>query len=69
MALSTDIISRLLRPATAAQYLGVGVSSLLEIGASPLKLGRRALYDRRDLDRIADDLSAVLADNPFRLAS
>src|SRR3546814_8487549 len=47
---------RLLRRQDAAAYLGIGVSMLDEHGPSPKRLGRRVLYDIRDLDRWADAL-------------
>lgn len=47
---------RLMREELAAAYLGIGVSTLRERGPKPNHLGRRVLYDRRDLDRWADAL-------------
>jgi hypothetical protein len=34
----------------AAKYLGIGVTLLAELGAPCVKLGRRCVYDRLDLD-------------------
>jgi len=34
----------------AACYLGIGVTLLTQIGPLPLKIGRRCVYDRLDLD-------------------
>ncbi len=39
----------------AAQYLGIGVTLLTEIGPLPIKIGRRCVYDRLDLDRWLED--------------
>jgi len=39
----------------AAHYLGIGKTLLARIGPSPIRLGRRCLYDRVDLDRWLDD--------------
>ena len=42
----------------AAQYLGIGVTLLTEIGPLPVKIGRRCVYDRLDLDRWLDEYKA-----------
>lgn len=47
---------RLLSRAMAAQYLGIGISTLDDRGPNPKRIGRRVLYDIRDLDRWADAL-------------
>ena len=41
---------RCLSKEQAAEYLGIGVTLLEQIGPVPLKLGRRAVYDVVDLD-------------------
>ena len=52
----------------AAAYLGIGASTLRESGPEPKRLGRRVLYDRRDLDRWADALGGQPLDEPAREA-
>lgn len=47
---------RLMAEPLAAGYVSVSVSTLREHGPEPKRLGRRILYDRRDLDRWADAL-------------
>ena len=42
----------------AAQYLGIGTTLLTEIGPLPIKIGRRCVYDRLDLDRWLDEYKA-----------
>lgn len=39
----------------AARYLGIGRTLLARIGPPPVRLGRRLVYDRVDLDRWLDD--------------
>lgn len=39
----------------AAHYLGIGRTLLSRIGPPPIRLGRRRVYDRVDLDRWLDD--------------
>ncbi len=39
----------------AARYLGIGRTLLGRIGPPPIRLGRRRVYDRIDLDRWLDD--------------
>ncbi|MET0117595.1 MAG: hypothetical protein ABW090_09235 [Sedimenticola sp.] len=47
--------ARCLSKQQAAQYLGIGVTLLTQIGPLPIKLGRRCLYDVVDLDAWLDD--------------
>lgn len=47
---------RLMDEPQAAEYLSIGKTMLREHGPEPKRLGRRVLYDRRDLDRWADRL-------------
>jgi hypothetical protein len=39
----------------AARYLGIGRTLLARIGPPPVRLGRRLVYDRVDLDRWLND--------------
>jgi predicted DNA-binding transcriptional regulator AlpA len=39
----------------AAHYLGIGRTLLARIGPPPVRLGRRLVYDRVDLDRWLDE--------------
>lgn len=39
----------------AARYLGIGRTLLARIGPPPIRLGRRRVYDRVDLDRWLDE--------------
>lgn len=39
----------------AAEYLGIGVTLLTQIGPRPIKIGRRCIYDTVDLDQWLDD--------------
>src|SRR5271167_2677325 len=41
---------RCLTKGQAAAYLGIGVTLLAELGVPSVKLGRRCVYDRVDLD-------------------
>lgn len=50
----------------AAAYLGIGKTTLRDSGPKPKNLGRRILYDRRDLDRWADALSGQPLDDRQR---
>lgn len=59
---------RLLRRHEAAAYLGIGVSMLDEHGPAPKRLGRRVLYDIRDLDRWADALDGQPLDEAQKKA-
>lgn len=45
---------RLMAEDLAAAYIGISTSSLRERGPAPKHVGRRALWDIRDLDRWAD---------------
>src|SRR3712207_3561874 len=47
---------RLMDEPQAGEYLSIGKTMLREHGPKPKRLGRRVLYDRRDLDRWADRL-------------
>lgn len=47
---------RLMAEPLAAAYVSVSVTTLRDHGPEPKRLGRRVLYDRRDLDRWADAL-------------
>jgi hypothetical protein len=47
--------ARCLNKRQAAEYLGIGVTLLAEIGPRPLKLGRRCVYDVVDLNTWLDD--------------
>ena len=47
--------ARCLSREQAANYLGIGVTLLTEIGPSPIKIGRRCVYDVLDLDRWLDE--------------
>lgn len=49
---------RLMDEPQAAEYLSIGKTLLRAHGPAPKRLGRRVLYDRRDLDRWADRLGA-----------
>jgi hypothetical protein len=52
---------RLLAEPEAAEYLSIGKTLLRTRGPDPRRVGRRVLYDIRDLDRWADRL----ADQPL----
>jgi hypothetical protein len=39
----------------AAEYLGIGVTLLMELGVPHLKLGRRCVFDKVDLDAWLDE--------------
>ncbi len=47
---------RLLSVGEAADYLSISATTLREHGPAPKRVGRRVLYDLRDLDRWADRL-------------
>lgn len=47
---------RLMDERQAVEYLSIGKTMLRAHGPRPKRLGRRCLYDRRDLDRWADSL-------------
>jgi len=46
---------RCLSKEEAARYLGIGVTLLAELGIPFLKIGRRCLYDKVDLDDWIED--------------
>jgi hypothetical protein len=50
-----DLSPRCLSRIEAARYLGIGKTLLARIGPPPIRLGRRRVYDRVDLDRWLDD--------------
>ena len=47
--------ARCLSRTQAAVYLGIGTTLLARIGPPPIRLGRRRVYDRVDLDRWLDN--------------
>lgn len=47
--------ARCLNKEQAAEYLGIGVTLLSELGVPFIKLGRRCLYDKLDLDAWLDE--------------
>ena len=47
--------ARLLSAENAAQYLGIGTTLFATLGLPSIRIGRRVLYDRIDLDRWVDD--------------
>jgi hypothetical protein len=47
--------ARCLNKRQAAEYLGIGVTLLSQIGPRPIQLGRRRVYDVVDLDTWLDD--------------
>lgn len=47
---------RLMRDDLAAVYLGISATTLRERGPKPKSVGRRVLWDIKDLDRWADRL-------------
>ena len=47
--------ARLLGKNDAAWYLGIGVTLLEQLDVPRIKIGRRCLYDRIDLDRWLDE--------------
>lgn len=53
---------RLMSTLLAAAYLSVSPSTLARLGIPSRNIGRRVLYDRRDIDRWADALSGLEAD-------
>jgi hypothetical protein len=50
--------ARCLNKSQAADYLGTGITLLVEIGPKPIKLGRRSVYDVIDLDTWLDEYTA-----------
>jgi hypothetical protein len=62
---------RLMSVELAARYLGLGATTLREMGPDgpkPKRYGKRVLYDRRDLDRWADALDGQPLDAQEREA-
>lgn len=47
--------ARCLNKEQAAEYLGIGVTLLVELGVPFIKLGRRCVYDKLDLDTWLDE--------------
>src|ERR1019366_2179325 len=47
--------ARCLSKGHAADYLGIGVTLLAQIGPPPIRLGRRLVYDVLDLDAWLDE--------------
>ena len=47
--------ARCLNKEQAAEYLGIGVTLLSELGVPFIKLGRRCIYDKLDLDAWLDE--------------
>ena len=47
--------ARCLSKRQAAEYLGIGITLLADIGPRPVKIGRRCVYDVVDLDTWLDD--------------
>ena len=54
-ASALGIAPRCLSREQAAHYLGIGRTLLKRIGPPPIRLGRRLVYDRVDLDCWLDD--------------
>lgn len=59
---------RLLSAPLAAAYLGIGETTLRDLKLPQRNIGKRVLYDRRDLDRHADALAGQPLDAPEREA-
>ncbi|WOF43807.1 hypothetical protein KNJ79_02250 [Sphingopyxis indica] len=57
---------RLMNRPLAAAYLGIGETKLTIEGPAPKRLGKRVLYDIRDLDRWADALDGQPLDDAQR---
>lgn len=57
---------RLLSRVEAARYLGISPTFLDEHGPKPKRLGRRVLFDIKDLDRWADALGGQPLDERQR---
>lgn len=49
---------RFLTTKQAAEYLGIGVTLLKEIGPEPVRFGRRCVYDVVDLDACVEEYKA-----------
>ncbi len=57
---------RLLNKELAAAYIGVSTAKLAALPISPVRIGSRVVYDRRSLDRWADNLGGPAApDDPI----
>ena len=48
-------VRRCLTKEQAAEYLGIGVTLLLQAGPRPIKIGRRSVWDVIDLDAWLDE--------------
>ncbi len=48
---------RLLSADDAAEYLGIGVTTLRGLGIKTKPIGRRVMWDRMDLDRYVDRMN------------
>lgn len=59
---------RLMSEPMAASYLGIGTTTLRESGIARKHIGRRVVYDRRELDRYADALDGQPLDDREREA-
>lgn len=59
---------RLMDCRLAANYVGISATFLREHGPEPKRLGKRVLYDIRDLDRWADALDGQPLDEAAREA-
>lgn len=59
---------RLMSERDAARYLSIGTTTLRSQGPTPKRLGRRVLYDLRDLDRWADSLGGQPLTEPAQEA-
>ena len=55
---------RLLSADDAAEYLGISVTTLRELDIASKGIGRRKLYDIRDLDRFVDRMANEDAPKP-----
>ena len=47
---------RLMSEAVAATYLSLSATTLRRLGVPSVRIGRRRLYDKMQLDRFADEL-------------
>ena len=52
-------VVRCLSKEQAAVYLGIGVTLLAQLGVPCIRLGRRQVFDRVDLDAWLDDLASA----------
>jgi hypothetical protein len=55
---------RLLSDADAAEYLGISRTTLRDLDVVAKRLGKRRLYDIRDLDRFVDRMNAAAEGAP-----